>query len=122
MTNRTDDRADKRLPVTAEVGSEGGSYADPTTQVATFGNEGSGLGTVDHPSNDNHGYALEHGLSDAVAHGTDSTPVMHRYLTDPPPPGPARRPALNWRAATVGAAAGAAGAALALAFRRRRRS
>ena len=29
-----DDEAD-RLPVTAEVGSEGGSYADPTTQVAT---------------------------------------------------------------------------------------
>ena len=26
----TDDRADKSLPVTAEVGGEGGSYADPT--------------------------------------------------------------------------------------------
>jgi hypothetical protein len=32
----TDDRADKKLPVTGEVGSEGGSYADPTLQVATF--------------------------------------------------------------------------------------
>ena len=32
----TDDRADKKLPVTGEVGSEGGSYADPTYQVATF--------------------------------------------------------------------------------------
>ena len=33
----TDDRADKSLPVTAEVGGEGGSYADPTMQVETFG-------------------------------------------------------------------------------------
>jgi hypothetical protein len=34
--SRTDDRADKTLPVTAEVGDEGGSYADPATQVETF--------------------------------------------------------------------------------------
>src|SRR3954470_18958948 len=27
---------DRRLPVTAEVGGEGGSYAEPTIQVATF--------------------------------------------------------------------------------------
>ena len=32
----TDDRADKKLPVTGEVGSEGGSYADPTLQIAPF--------------------------------------------------------------------------------------
>lgn len=32
----TDDRADKKLPVTGEVGSEGGSFADPTNQVAEF--------------------------------------------------------------------------------------
>ena len=36
MMSGTDDRADKRLPVTGEVGSEGGSYADPTMQVPTF--------------------------------------------------------------------------------------
>ena len=30
----TDDRADKKLPVTGEVGSEGGSFADPTYQVS----------------------------------------------------------------------------------------
>ena len=35
MTHK-DDRADKSLPVTGEVGSEGGSYADPTVQVPTF--------------------------------------------------------------------------------------
>ena len=32
----TDDRADKALPVTAEVGGEGGSYADATVQAETF--------------------------------------------------------------------------------------
>ena len=30
-------REDERLPVTAEVGGEGGSYADPTYQEATLG-------------------------------------------------------------------------------------
>lgn len=33
---KTDDRADKKLPVTGEVGSEGGSYADATLQIAPF--------------------------------------------------------------------------------------
>ena len=33
--SQTDDRADKKLPVTGEVGSEGGSYGDPTMQIAT---------------------------------------------------------------------------------------
>lgn len=33
------DRTDKKLPVTGEVGSEGGSYADSTLQVATFEEE-----------------------------------------------------------------------------------
>jgi hypothetical protein len=32
----TDDRANQKLPVTGEVGSEGGSYADPTYQVTEF--------------------------------------------------------------------------------------
>jgi hypothetical protein len=31
-----DDRREHKLPVTAEVGDEGGSYADPTIQVPTF--------------------------------------------------------------------------------------
>lgn len=35
-TTGTDDRADKKLPVTGEVGSEGGSYADATYQVTEF--------------------------------------------------------------------------------------
>lgn len=32
----TDDRRRRKLPVTGEVGAEGGSYADPTLQVPTF--------------------------------------------------------------------------------------
>ena len=31
-----DDRLEKKLPVTAEVGGEGGSYADATVQAETF--------------------------------------------------------------------------------------
>lgn len=32
--SRTDNKLNRKLPVTGEVGSEGGSYADPTYQVA----------------------------------------------------------------------------------------
>ena len=32
--SQTEERADRKLPVTGEVGSEGGSYADATYQVA----------------------------------------------------------------------------------------
>lgn len=41
----TDDRADKKLPVTGEVGDEGGSFADPTLQVATFEQDLERVGT-----------------------------------------------------------------------------
>lgn len=34
--SRSEDRREHKLPVTAEIGAEGGSYADPTTQVSTF--------------------------------------------------------------------------------------
>ena len=34
--SRSDDRRENKLPVTAEIGDEGGSYADPTIQVPTF--------------------------------------------------------------------------------------
>jgi hypothetical protein len=33
---RSDDRRENKLPVTGEVGGEGGSFADPTIQVPTF--------------------------------------------------------------------------------------
>ena len=32
----TNNPTDKPMPVTGEVGSEGGSYAEPTNQVPTF--------------------------------------------------------------------------------------
>lgn len=35
MSHR-DDRRENKLPVTGEVGAEGGSFADPTLQVPTF--------------------------------------------------------------------------------------
>jgi hypothetical protein len=41
-----DDRIDKTLPVTAEVGGEGGSYADATVQADTF-KGGKGTGRID---------------------------------------------------------------------------
>ena len=45
--SRTDDPPDSTpLPVTAEVGDEGGSYADPTIQRETFSGPG-GLPRVD---------------------------------------------------------------------------
>jgi hypothetical protein len=34
--SETEDRRENKLPVTAEIGGEGGSYADPTIQVPTF--------------------------------------------------------------------------------------
>lgn len=34
--SRSDDRRENKLPVTGEVGGEGGSFADPTIQVPTF--------------------------------------------------------------------------------------
>ena len=37
--SRSDDRRENKLPVTGEVGGEGGSYADPTMQVPTFEND-----------------------------------------------------------------------------------
>lgn len=37
--SRNDARADRKLPVTGEVGSEGGSFADPTLQVAELEGE-----------------------------------------------------------------------------------
>lgn len=36
---KRDGAADNDLPVTGEVGSEGGSYSDATSQVATFRND-----------------------------------------------------------------------------------
>ena len=112
-----DDRANQTLPITGEVGSEGGSYADPTTQAATFGREADTLRNVDEPVSDSHAYALGHESIDGAG---SATPDLQRYPTEPPASPQRRLAGVNWRAGALGAAAGAAGAALAMAFRRRR--
>jgi hypothetical protein len=107
--SRTDDCADAALPVTAEVCGEGGSFADPTMQVATFrGNE------------PNHDQPMTEGHQPAA--DPDAASGMKRYPTEAPGSfaretgaGPA------WRAGVVGAAAGAvAGAAVAFGLMKRR--
>jgi hypothetical protein len=112
-----DDRANPTLPITGEVASEGGSYADPTMQAATFGREADTLSNVDQPLGDSHAYALGH---ESIEGAGSETPDLQRYPTEPPASPDRRLAGVNWRAGALGAAAGAAGAALAMAFRRRR--
>jgi hypothetical protein len=107
--SQTDDRRDKKLPITAEVGSEGGSFADATTQVPTFsGDIRRTSGNGDPPA--------------VATHATTSGPMgsspgnpeggMVRYPTEPPSPPTAaegwRAGLDHWRAAAIGLAAGAA--------------
>ena len=80
--SRTDDRADKTLPVTAEVGDEGGSYADPTVQAETFAGP-SGNERVDPKQTGAAG-------GEAAAVASQGTPVREsdadavRHATEPP--------------------------------------
>ena len=77
----TDDRADKSLPVTAEVGGEGGSYADPTSQVETF------RGARGNPRVDQKSAAGADGdVSAAAAEGEQvrDTGGMVKHATEPP--------------------------------------
>lgn len=122
--NQTDDRRDNPLPVTAEIGSEGGSYADPTSQAATFGDEDEPR-TIKEPQSDVVDAA---DFASIRAGGVGAAPDPHdgmiRYPTEPPAPpaatgGSKAQP--RWQSAAVGAAAGFAGAAL-VAFLRNRRS
>jgi hypothetical protein len=121
----TDDRASHSLPVTAEVGGEGGSFADPTTQLATFGRpldslEGAGAGSAA-------GDAIRSAevIEGGVGAGPGPADGMTRYpsedpasATDAPAEG-RRRP--DWRGTLIGAAAGLAGAAIAGGLSRRGR-
>ena len=116
--SRTDDRADISLPVTAEVGSEGGSYADPTHQVATF------TGDVEHSEarpRDAAGYAVHR--EDPA--GADPDRGMVRFPTEPPSPPSASEgrgtPTRRWQTGLAGAAAGAALAIGIARFRNRQR-
>jgi hypothetical protein len=122
----TDDRADRALPVTAEVGSEGGSFADPTTQIATFERPldrvGSGGGDSSVASQAIRSSEIAEG---GIGAGPDPSVGIIRYPSEDPS-APARPPAdvsrrLNWRGGLIGAAAGLAGAALVGGLSRRRR-
>lgn len=119
---QTDDRRDRTLPVTEEVGSEGGSYADPTSQVATFGGHDAPR-TIDSGSvPSTPGDALERSSIDEHGVGTMPGPAtgMLRYPTEPPSPPSARedpRTGTRWKSAAMAAAAGTAAAFL---WRRRR--
>jgi len=79
--SRTDDRADKTLPVTAEVGDEGGSYADPTIQADTFS------GPAGNPRVDTEVVAGVAGEAAAVASQGEmvrQTDDEVRHATEPP--------------------------------------
>jgi hypothetical protein len=108
--NHTHDGADKTLPLTAEIGSEGGSYADSTMQVATFADD-RGLPAVSERT---------------VGPGTEPAseepawePGMIRYPTEPPPEQEQRMSLRFWRRGLVAVAAGAALGLAAGRWRRR---
>jgi hypothetical protein len=97
------------LPVTAEVGAEGGSFADAAMQTATFGRKEL---RRDVPMQ-------EGGPPEGDEHAPSG---MRRYPTEPPLPSTHSARADTWRAGIIGAAAGAAaGAAVALALIKRAR-
>jgi hypothetical protein len=122
---QSDDRHDKTLPVTGEIGSEGGSYADPTYQVATFGDETEPR-TLDEPEVTNFvGETLDFASTRDGSVGTapDPNAGMIRYPTEPPDPPSATegwRATPRWRSVAIGAVAGAAASAFVMLLRRRR--
>lgn len=106
-----DDRRENTLPVTSEVGSEGGSFADPTAQVPTFegdihrvpGRGGAASSATQAVRSDD--------LKGGGSRVTAGEGVV-RYPTEPPHPPSAREgrrmSGVDWKTGLVGAAAGAA--------------
>jgi hypothetical protein len=97
--------------VTSEVGGEGGSFADPTSQVATFeGDIGRTRGAG------GYGSAATQATRRHDVPDTDQHPGMIRYPTEPPAaPSAADDRHIGtgaWRQRLIGAAAGAAAAAV----------
>jgi hypothetical protein len=121
------------MPVTAEVGGEGGSYADATRQVATFDED---IERIEGRGGDAGDYANRRAeiAGGGPSPGQEPAHGMIRYPTEDAsvPVGPLgadanrnaenRRSAPNWRGGLIGAAAGLAGAALVGGLARRRRS
>jgi hypothetical protein len=124
-SDESDDRRENKLPVTAEVGSEGGSFADSTTQVATFEDDvarGSGHGGAS--SSATQASRMHEVQAARGGQGRPASDGIVRYPTEPPSsPGASegrRTSGIDWRMGLAGAAAGA-GAILALVANRRRR-
>jgi hypothetical protein len=116
-----DDNRNDALPVTSEVGSEGGSFADPTAQVAT--SEGdirrhSGRGGASSSATQ----ATRAGDIQPTAPAADG---IVRYPTEPPHPPAAtegrRMGGVDWKTGLAGAAAGAAVALAVSSLRARSR-
>jgi hypothetical protein len=112
-----DKRPDAKLPVTGEVGSEGGSYAEPTNQVMTFSGPASPnvspadaaagrMSTVTETAARGPLAGTSVGVADDTASG------MIRYPTEPPSPPDAREGrsfgSHPWRLGLIGLAAGTA--------------
>jgi hypothetical protein len=121
----TGDQAERSLPVTAEVGGEGGSYADPTNQAATFHE---GLDRKEGDGGDSSVAAYAIGRAEIGGGGAGSNPDpahgMIRYPSEAPgskvaAPDPSHS-GVNWRGGVIGAVAGFAGAALVGGLTRRR--
>ena len=123
--SRTGNRRDHPLPVTSEVGGEGGSYADATLQVATFCGPAAARDT-----RPGHGgmssVATQAIRSETIGVGgassaPDPDSGTMRYPTEAPDSpyglmGRRMARAMDWRMAALGAALGAS-----LAFLLRRR-
>jgi hypothetical protein len=116
--SRTEDRAEGPLPVTAEVGAEGGSFADATNQVATFHEPESKQRAERDVLSSAANYAVHDESVAAGGVGAAPNPSrgMKRFPTEPPPEevaGRVRRFTPDWRSAAIGAAAGLAAGLLA---------
>lgn len=125
----TENRDEGRLPLTAEIGSEGGSYAEPRNQTATFtGPANPNVSPADAIAG-NMSVATETAARGPLS-GTeldtadDTASGMVRYPTEPPSPADAREGrrlgGRRWRNGLIGVAAGTA--ALIGVSRIRRRS
>ncbi len=125
----TDDRRDDRIPVSAEVGSEGGSYAEPRNQAATFSGPANPNVSPSEAMAGQFSVASETAARGPLS-GTevdsseDTEGGFIRYPTEPPSPPDARQGRRvgghRWRNGLIGVAAGTA--ALIGVSRLRRRS
>lgn len=118
------DERDKGLPVTGEVGGEGGSYADATVQRATFADEQGIARTEGHggaSSLANQATRSETIAAGGFTSGDDPGAGLLRHPSEDPAGRSRRRPGpVRWRAGLMGAVVGA-GAAFAAALLKRRR-